>query len=97
MAIDPEQVRRIARLARLELEPADVERFARQLGSVLDHMTVLDELSLDGEESQERDSETELKSCREDRVREGLAADEAVRDAPDPVSGFFRVPRSLPE
>lgn len=96
MAIDPEEVRRIARLARLELEPAEQERFARQLGSVLDHMTLLDELELAEDRTGDAAS-TELAGCREDRVRGSLSADEAVRDAPDPAKGFFRVPRSLPD
>jgi aspartyl-tRNA(Asn)/glutamyl-tRNA(Gln) amidotransferase subunit C len=46
VAISAEQVREVAALARLRLEPGDAERFAAQLGGILDHMDGLRTLDL---------------------------------------------------
>ena len=41
MAVSREEVLRVAALARLRLEPAEVERFTAQLNSILDHIGAL--------------------------------------------------------
>ena len=46
--IDREQVLHVARLARLELSDDEVERMARELSAVLDHIETIGELDLDG-------------------------------------------------
>ena len=38
MAVSLDDVLRVAALARLRLDPAEVERFTAQLNSILDHM-----------------------------------------------------------
>ena len=42
--LSPEQVRKVARLARLKLTEAEVETFAAQLGQILGYVHVLDQL-----------------------------------------------------
>src|SRR5437870_9231129 len=44
MPIDPSVVDRVARLARLELSDEERQRFARQLGSILEYCATLNEL-----------------------------------------------------
>jgi aspartyl-tRNA(Asn)/glutamyl-tRNA(Gln) amidotransferase subunit C len=46
--IDPDEVRHVARLARLELSDDEVERMAAELDSVLGHIARIAELDLDG-------------------------------------------------
>ena len=46
--IDREQVRHVARLARLELSEEEVERMAGELAGVLEHVATIGELDLDG-------------------------------------------------
>lgn len=41
MAVDRDEVRRMAALARLRLEPEALDRLAREVGSILEHMEVL--------------------------------------------------------
>jgi len=48
MAIDRDEVLRIAELARLEIAPDAVERVAAQLSAVLEFAATLDTLDLDG-------------------------------------------------
>ena len=45
-----EQVRHVARLAKLSLAPEEVERLAGQLGEILDYIALLDEVESDTDE-----------------------------------------------
>ncbi len=94
MAIDLAQARQIAWLARLELGDVELARLARELGSILDYVAVLDEV--DTSRAAAREAAPAGKPLRDDRLLPGLGADEALGTAPDPAAGFFRVPRSLP-
>ena len=46
--IDREQVLHVARLARLELSDAEVERMSEELSRVLGHVEKIEQLDLDG-------------------------------------------------
>jgi aspartyl-tRNA(Asn)/glutamyl-tRNA(Gln) amidotransferase subunit C len=92
--IDSAEVRRIAGLARLELDEADIEPLRRQLQSVLDHVLRLEEL--DAEPSIARVRTTDGRQpLREDDARPSFSAGEALRNAPEQAAGHFRVPRIL--
>ena len=95
MTIDSVEVRRIARLARLDLHDAEVERLARELESILKFVAVLDEIGPGSGPSTLPGRP--LEALRRDDPRESLEPDEALRNAPAAEAGFFRVPRSLPE
>ncbi|MEZ4398555.1 MAG: Asp-tRNA(Asn)/Glu-tRNA(Gln) amidotransferase subunit GatC [Kofleriaceae bacterium] len=45
-----DEVRALAHLARLEIEPRDVERLAHELGEILDHVACLGEVDTAGVE-----------------------------------------------
>ena len=95
MAIDSAEVRRIARLARLEPDDGEVRRLARDLESILDFVAVLDEIGPGGASSSVPGRP--LAALRRDEPQESLEPDEALDNAADSSAGFFRVPRSLPE
>ncbi len=90
------EVRRIARLAGLELDEAGIERIGRELGSILESMSSLDEA---GAATHDHGSVSGAPSLplREDAVEPCLGAEAALGNAPDPARGLFRVPRSLDE
>ena len=48
VVISREQVLHVARLARLRLDEAEIDRMARELSSVLDHIEKISELDLEG-------------------------------------------------
>lgn len=50
MPISHEEIRRIARLARLELNEKETEKFSHQLSAILDHAKMLDEVDTEGVE-----------------------------------------------
>ncbi len=91
MAIRREEVERIAELARLELEPGEVERVAEQLSRVLDFVARLEALDL-GDERPEPLASPE--GALRDDVSNGrrLGAGAATAGAPEAEHGFFLVP-----
>ncbi len=94
MPIDAEEVRRIAELARLELDDATVETFRHQLQACLDYVAALDDLDLEAVPPTPRPA-TSGQEPREDRRRDGLSVEEALHNAPDASGGHFRVPRVI--
>jgi aspartyl-tRNA(Asn)/glutamyl-tRNA(Gln) amidotransferase subunit C len=86
-AVDPETVRHVADLARVDLTEAEVELFAEQFGDILTYFETLDEVP-------ETEREPELTNVmRDDEVRESLSQEEALRNAPEAEDGHFKGPR----
>jgi aspartyl-tRNA(Asn)/glutamyl-tRNA(Gln) amidotransferase subunit C len=78
-------------LARLGLEPGDVEFYAEQLSGILEHIDRLKELDTDAIPPTAQVVEV-ANTLREDVPRPGLTQEEALANAPAAVDGFFRVP-----
>ncbi|HEX8855253.1 MAG TPA: Asp-tRNA(Asn)/Glu-tRNA(Gln) amidotransferase subunit GatC [Thermoleophilaceae bacterium] len=89
--IGREQVLHVARLARLELSEAEVERFSEELSTVLDHIEQINQLDLDGVEPTSHVIQVE-NVLREDVPRPCLPREKALEQAPDVAAGGFRVP-----
>jgi aspartyl-tRNA(Asn)/glutamyl-tRNA(Gln) amidotransferase subunit C len=86
-AVDPEQVRHVAQLARVDLTEGEVELFAEQFGDILAYFETLDEVP-----ETERDPEL-TNVMRVDEVRESLSQAEALDNAPEAEDGQFKGPR----
>jgi aspartyl-tRNA(Asn)/glutamyl-tRNA(Gln) amidotransferase subunit C len=87
MSVDPEEVRHVAGLARVDLDEDEVERFADQFGDILAYFDALEEVP-------EVDREADLVNVfRADEVREGLTQEEALQNAPETEDGRFKGPR----
>ena len=92
--IDAEQVRKVAKLARLALSDAEVEEFTGQLGAILEYVEKMNELDTETVEP--------LAHClpissvfRADEVRESLGVDRTLANAPQWDGSFFKVPKIL--
>lgn len=90
--IDEEEVRRIARLARLELDDDEVGRLVEELGRILDHFDELRELDPDEASTPGH----ERGSLRPDVPSSDRMTAGPERMAPDWRDGYFVVPR-LPD
>jgi aspartyl-tRNA(Asn)/glutamyl-tRNA(Gln) amidotransferase subunit C len=91
MPLSREEVRHVAMLARLGLEPGDEEFYADQLSGILAHIDRLQQL--DTEDIPPTAQVVEVANrLREDEPRPGLSQAEALANAPAAVDGFFRVP-----
>ena len=89
--IDREQVLHVAKLARLRLSDAEVERMTGELSNILEHVERMDELDLDGVEPTSHVVELQ-NVLRDDVPRESLSRERALAGAPDPAGDGFRVP-----
>ncbi|MFD1512384.1 Asp-tRNA(Asn)/Glu-tRNA(Gln) amidotransferase subunit GatC [Halomarina rubra] len=85
--VDPEEVRHVADLARVALNDEEATRFAEQFGDILAYFDALDEVP-----AVERDADL-TNVMRADDTREGLSQEEALRNAPETVDGYFKGPR----
>ncbi len=90
MALTPEDVLHIARLARIDLTPEDVDRFAAQLSGILDHFQALAEINTDGVEPTAHPLPLS-NIMRSDTVTPSLPQEEALANAPRAEDGYFRV------
>jgi aspartyl-tRNA(Asn)/glutamyl-tRNA(Gln) amidotransferase subunit C len=85
------EVRKVARLARLDLTADETERMTAQLASMLDHFADIDALDLTNVEPMTQPYP--LRNVfREDVVRQGLDREEVLAEAPEAEDGRFRVP-----
>jgi aspartyl-tRNA(Asn)/glutamyl-tRNA(Gln) amidotransferase subunit C len=89
--IDREQVLHVARLARLELSEAEVERFTRELSAVLDHIETIDALDLDDVPPTSHVVDV-ANRLRADEPRPSWPREVMLEQAPDEADGGFRVP-----
>ncbi len=81
----------MARLARLELTEAELEKMAGELSGILDHVERMNELDLDGVEPTTHVVQLE-NVLRADTPRPSWPREKILEPAPDPDEGAFRVP-----
>lgn len=86
-------VAKVARLARLNISEADVERYTKQLDGMLDHFADIDNLDLSGVEPMTQPYPL-TNILRADIEKPCLDRDEVLSVAPAAEQGRFRVPPS---
>jgi len=89
--IEREQVLHVAKLARLRLSDAEVEKMAGELSGILEHVDRIGELELDDVPPTSHVVELE-NVLRPDRPRPSWPREVVLAQAPDPTEGAFRVP-----
>jgi aspartyl-tRNA(Asn)/glutamyl-tRNA(Gln) amidotransferase subunit C len=92
--IDARDVEHVARLARLALGEAEVERMRAELSAILQYVAKLQELDVSGVAPTSH-AVPLVDVMREDEVRPCLPRDAALANAPDPAGDLFRVPRII--
>jgi len=92
--IDEDEVRKVARLSRLDLSGEELARFTEQLSAILDYVEKMNELDTDGVEPLAHC--LPISNCfREDIVGESLGSEKVLANAPQRDGDFFRVPKIL--
>ena len=91
MAITREDVLHVARLARLALTEEEVERFRDQLSAILEAVSKVSELDLEGIPPTSHPLDL-VNVFAEDEPRPSLSREDALANAPDAEGGFFGVP-----
>ena len=91
MSLTLDEVKKVARLARLELSEADLGRMQAQLSAILDYVDQLQKLDTDGVEPLAHPLPVQ-NVFRPDEPRPSLPVDDALRNAPSRVGDYFGVP-----
>ncbi len=92
MNIDREEARRIANLARLDLDDAALVRMAAEMTKILTYIDQLREVDVEGFEEH---AAAEATPFREDAPRPSLERASVERNAPEWADGFFVVPKVI--
>lgn len=92
--IDADRVRRVAKLARLELDDPSVSLFAAQLDQVLEYVALLEKLDTRNTSPMTHPL-AQQNVLRPDEPRASLPAEAALANAPDRLDAAFRVPAVL--
>lgn len=92
MSVDRNTVRRIARLARIEVKDEDVPRLEGELNSILHWIEQLNEVDVTGVEPLTSIVAMKMK-MRPDVVTDGHYAADIVRNAAAADESFFVVPK----
>ena len=92
--ITPKDVRKVAKLACLQLPEERIETYASQLEEILEYVAQLEKINTDGIPPTARAVEV-VNAFREDVVNQTDIREELINLAPHRDGYFFRVPRIL--
>ncbi len=92
--LSQEQVRKVAKLARLKLTEGEVEQLTTQLGQILEYVHILDQIDTTNVEPMAHAVDV-ANVFREDVERDSLPREEALANAPQSDGQSFLVPPIL--
>ena len=94
MPVNEEQVRHVAKLARLALSDAEIDKMVPELNNILGWVEQLGEVDTDWVEPLTAVIDLKLR-LRDDVVTDGDVRDKVLLNAPDAQHGFFAVPKVI--
>jgi aspartyl-tRNA(Asn)/glutamyl-tRNA(Gln) amidotransferase subunit C len=86
----------VAKLARIALDPAEIERFGVQLEALLEHVKALEALGVDGVAATAQVIPAS-NVARDDVPVPSLSREVVLAQAPESDGNYFRVPRIIAE
>ncbi len=92
MALDTATVARVARLARIKVDAAELEPMAKELSQILTWFEELGQVDTSAVEPMARVIDVAL-PMREDTVTDGGKVADILKNAPDATEAFFTVPK----
>lgn len=94
MAINEEQVKHVAKLAKLSFAPDELQTFTAQIGKIIDMVELLEEVDTTGVAFTSNVVET-VNVLREDEAIPGTSRDCLMKNVPDAKDGYIRVPAMM--
>ena len=94
MALDPQTVYRISRLARIRVDTSEVERYATELSSILDFVDQMNKVDTDHVAPLSHPQDRELR-LRDDKVTETNRREDLQAAAPAIENGLYLVPKVI--
>ncbi|MEM9967977.1 MAG: Asp-tRNA(Asn)/Glu-tRNA(Gln) amidotransferase subunit GatC [Pseudomonadota bacterium] len=92
MSIDENTAARVAKLARIRVEPEALPALAQEFNTILGFIEQLSEVDIDGVDPMTSVTPQRLKR-REDAITDGGQQEKVLANAPDAREGFFAVPK----
>ncbi len=92
--IDSDEVRRIARLARLTVDEAEAQALSRDLAEILRYVEKLEAVEVSGVEATAHALELPTR-FRDDAVTPGLGAEAGLASSPERIGDGFGVPKII--
>lgn len=92
MSMDEQTVRKVARLANIEIQDNQIEKIGKEISGILQWVEQLAEVDTDNVEPLANVVNIDLK-LRKDEVTDGACADKVLANAPEETQGFFVVPK----
>jgi len=94
MSVSPEQVRHIAKLARIAMSDEELDRLLPELNNILSWVEQLAEVNTEGVDPLTAVIEQKLR-LRDDAITDGNVRDDVLANAPEAQHGFFAVPKVI--
>jgi aspartyl-tRNA(Asn)/glutamyl-tRNA(Gln) amidotransferase subunit C len=92
MALSITDVRKVAKLAHLRLQPEQEELALKQINGIMNWIEQLQSVNTDGIEPQANVADITL-CLRKDIVNDGGYPDKILKNAPEETQGYFVVPK----
>lgn len=92
MSIDESTAARVAKLARIKVEPEALPALAQEFNTILGFIEQLAEVDIEGVEPMTSVTPQSIKR-RADVVADGNMQEAILKNAPDAREGFFAVPK----
>jgi aspartyl-tRNA(Asn)/glutamyl-tRNA(Gln) amidotransferase subunit C len=92
MKITEDEVLYVADLARLDLDEAAIDKFAGQIGTILDYVDKLNEVDTEGIRPTSH-AISLTNAFREDEQKDHLDREQSLANAPEKENGNFIVPK----
>jgi aspartyl-tRNA(Asn)/glutamyl-tRNA(Gln) amidotransferase subunit C len=94
MSVNTQQVRHIAKLARIAMSDGEVEALVPELNAIIGWVEQLAAVDTEGVEPLTAVIDQKLR-LREDKVTDGDVRDKVLANAPEAAHGFFAVPKVI--
>ena len=89
--INREQLLKLAALARLRLDESEIAPFQKDIAEMLDYVQTLEQVDTTAVDLAEAADQPNV--LREDIVQPSLPVEEALKNAPERVDNYFKVPK----
>jgi aspartyl-tRNA(Asn)/glutamyl-tRNA(Gln) amidotransferase subunit C len=94
MSVSPEEVRHIAKLARIAMSDEELDRLLSELNAIIGWVEQLGEVNTEGVDPLTAVIDQKLR-LRDDVVNDGNIRDQVLANAPEAQHGFFAVPKVI--
>lgn len=95
MSVTKDDVQYVANLARLQLTDKEADDLKEDMNKILGYIDQLNELDTTDVKPLEHVTEITASKFREDKAQEPVSHEDALKNAPDADSDYFRVPRVI--